>query len=81
MGAGKLCLGHKLANFDTHADGGGVLLRRQNSLGTTGLLGCLAQWSLRRLPPAFLLMRPQDWLALGVAFGDCVDYLTAATKL
>lgn len=50
MGAGKLCLGHKLANFDTDADGGGVLLRRQNSLGTIGLLGYLAQWSLRRLP-------------------------------
>ena len=33
------------------------------------------------VPPAFLLMRPQDWLALGSALGDVGDYLAAAGKL
>ncbi|QHF44369.1 transcriptional regulator [Pseudomonas sp. S35] len=33
------------------------------------------------VPPAFLLMRPQDWLALGQAVGDSADYLAAAVKL
>lgn len=33
------------------------------------------------VPPAFLLMRPQDWLSLGQAIGGCGDYLAAAMKL
>lgn len=33
------------------------------------------------VPPAFLLMRPQDWLALGQAVGCSSDYLAAAVKL
>lgn len=33
------------------------------------------------IPPAFLLMRPQDWLALGQAIGGSGDYLAAAVKL
>lgn len=33
------------------------------------------------VPPAFLLMRPQDWLALGNAIGGSGDYLAAAMKL
>lgn len=33
------------------------------------------------VPPAFLLMRPQDWLALGNALGDIGHYLPAAGKL
>ncbi len=33
------------------------------------------------VPPAFLLMRPQDWLALGQAVNSLGDYLVAATKL
>ncbi|MGV8863219.1 MAG: XRE family transcriptional regulator [Pseudomonas sp.] len=33
------------------------------------------------VPPAFLLMRPQDWLALGQAIGGSRDYLDAAMKL
>ncbi|KWW14586.1 helix-turn-helix transcriptional regulator [Pseudomonas putida] len=33
------------------------------------------------VPPAFLLMRPQDWLALGQAVGGSSDYLAAAVKL
>ncbi len=33
------------------------------------------------VPPAFLLMRPQDWQALGDALGDSFDYLAAAGKL
>ncbi|WP_062091908.1 helix-turn-helix domain-containing protein [Caballeronia udeis] len=33
------------------------------------------------VPPAFLLMRPQDWAEMALAIGDSRDYLTAATKL
>lgn len=33
------------------------------------------------IPPAFLLMRPQDWLALAQAIGAGSDYLAAAVKL
>lgn len=33
------------------------------------------------VPPAFLLMRPQDWLALAQAIGASGDYLAAAAKL
>ena len=33
------------------------------------------------VPPAFLLMRPQDWLALGHAVNALGDYLVASTKL
>ncbi|MFV3290431.1 XRE family transcriptional regulator [Pseudomonas sp. NY11955] len=33
------------------------------------------------VPPAFLLMRPQDWLALAEAIGSCQDFLAAAVKL
>ncbi|HHW1647737.1 TPA: helix-turn-helix domain-containing protein [Pseudomonas aeruginosa] len=33
------------------------------------------------VPPAFLLMRPQDWFALGQALGASGDYLAAAMKL
>lgn len=33
------------------------------------------------VPPAFLLMRPQDWLALGNALGDTADYVPVAQIL
>ena len=33
------------------------------------------------VPPAFLLMRPQDWLVFGQAVSALGDYLVAATKL
>ncbi|CAG9269844.1 hypothetical protein [Paraburkholderia caribensis] len=33
------------------------------------------------VPPAFLLMRPQDWAELAYAMGDLSVYLTAATQL
>lgn len=33
------------------------------------------------VPPAFLLMRPQDWVALANAIGSINDYLAAAVKL
>lgn len=33
------------------------------------------------VPPAFLLMRPEDWQALGQAIGGSRDYLEAALKL
>lgn len=33
------------------------------------------------VPPAFLLMRPQDWVALANAMGSINDYLAAAVKL
>lgn len=33
------------------------------------------------VPPAFLLMRPQDWAELALAIGDSGDYMAAATKL
>ena len=33
------------------------------------------------IPPAFLLMRPQDWAEIALAIGDSADYLTAATRL
>lgn len=33
------------------------------------------------VPPAFLLMRPQDWADLAAAVADSRDYLTAAEKL
>lgn len=33
------------------------------------------------VPPAFLLMRPQDWAEIAHAFGDSTDYMTAATQL
>lgn len=33
------------------------------------------------VPPAFLLMRPQDWIALADAIGSSQDFLAAAVKL
>ena len=33
------------------------------------------------VPPAFLLMRPQDWVTLANAIGSINDYLAAAVKL
>ncbi|MFJ7142883.1 MAG: helix-turn-helix domain-containing protein [Pseudomonas protegens] len=33
------------------------------------------------VPPAFLLMRPEDWEQLAAAIGDSGDYLAAADKL
>lgn len=33
------------------------------------------------VPPAFLLMRPQDWVMLGNALDDIPEYLAGATKL
>ncbi len=33
------------------------------------------------VPPAFLLMRPQDWIALANAIGSSHDFLAAAVKL
>ncbi|HKR46745.1 MAG TPA: helix-turn-helix transcriptional regulator [Paraburkholderia sp.] len=33
------------------------------------------------VPPAFLLMRPQDWAEIALAIGDSTDYLIAATRL
>lgn len=33
------------------------------------------------VPPAFLLMRPQDWLALGNALGDAIQYVPVAQDL
>jgi transcriptional regulator with XRE-family HTH domain len=33
------------------------------------------------IPPAFLLMRPEDWATLAQAVSDAPDYITAASKV
>lgn len=34
-----------------------------------------------QVPPAFLLMRPQDWTVIAFAVGEITDYLTTANEL